>query len=171
MTMRVYTKYVKLFGTKSNNAYENSISALGSVMFKIGWLGAKISDDYFHLEYGFPLEQKVPSDLLYLDQYLSKIVASNGHKIHKLKSDPEWFAMNITGEKMAEMRNNDRDFKVGDLVIIQEHNRRVETPYYTGNVFAARINWVATGEWLQPNNVCFGLEHIHGFINFIDSGY
>jgi hypothetical protein len=44
----------------------------------------------------------------------------NKKKIHELKCWPEFFGPALTGEKMYELRKNDRDFKVGDIIILHE---------------------------------------------------
>jgi hypothetical protein len=39
---------------------------------------------------------------------------------HELKSWPEFFAPLFSGEKTAELRLNDRDYKAGDVLIFRE---------------------------------------------------
>ena len=41
-------------------------------------------------------------------------------KIHNLKTDPEVFAMSFSGIKPWEIRFNDMDFKVGDMLVLEE---------------------------------------------------
>lgn len=41
-------------------------------------------------------------------------------EVHKLKALPEYFELVRIGVKNFEVRKNDRDFKVGDLLILQE---------------------------------------------------
>ena len=40
--------------------------------------------------------------------------------IHHLKTKPEYFRAVIAGKKPFEIRKNDRDFKIGDKVILEE---------------------------------------------------
>lgn len=60
--------------------------------------------------------------------------------IHYLKTWPEYFNKVFMGHKDWELRKNDRDFKVGDTVILQEFNP--ETKEYTGKEMARRINYI-----------------------------
>ena len=41
---------------------------------------------------------------------------------HALKTLPEYFAAVKDGSKPFEVRKNDRDFKKGDKVLLQEHH-------------------------------------------------
>ena len=41
-------------------------------------------------------------------------------KTHELKILPEQFWSVVAGHKKAELRKNDRDFKVGDTIILWE---------------------------------------------------
>jgi hypothetical protein len=80
-------------------------------------------------------------------------------KTHYLKTWPEYFQAIKSGEKKAELRLNDRDFKVGDELVLQEYDpggtehfydpsdyhgagERQHAPRYTGeslNVFVTHI--------------------------------
>jgi len=40
--------------------------------------------------------------------------------IHELKTWPEYFEEILTGKKTFEVRKNDRDYKVGDTLILKE---------------------------------------------------
>jgi len=39
---------------------------------------------------------------------------------HKLKVWPEYYKELLTGRKTFEIRNNDRDFKIGDVLVLKE---------------------------------------------------
>lgn len=41
---------------------------------------------------------------------------------HELKCWPEYFARIGTGQKTFEIRRNDRDFQVGDILILKEYD-------------------------------------------------
>lgn len=56
---------------------------------------------------------------------------------HNLKTWPEYFQAVIDGKKTFEIRKNDRDFKVGNELLLQEYDPEQET--YTGR---------------QPNGKC-----------------
>lgn len=43
-------------------------------------------------------------------------------QVHELKTLLEYFELVRTGVKNFEVRKNDRDFKVGDLLILQEYD-------------------------------------------------
>ncbi|MGL4354101.1 MAG: DUF3850 domain-containing protein [Shewanella sp.] len=61
-------------------------------------------------------------------------------KTHKLKTLPQHFHAVIGGYKLAELRENDRDFQVGDILKLQEWSP--EHGYY-GNTVTKRIIHVA----------------------------
>lgn len=48
-------------------------------------------------------------------------------KLHKLKIQPQYYKKVVSGEKRFEIRKDDRDFKVGDLIRLQEFENE-----YTG---------------------------------------
>lgn len=50
-------------------------------------------------------------------------------RIHKLKLRPEYYEAIISGKKRSEVRINDRDYKVGDIIKFNEYDR---TKGYTG---------------------------------------
>ena len=54
-------------------------------------------------------------------------------KIQKLKTDPEVFQASWNGQKSWEIRKNDRDYQVGDALVLEETK-------YTGEE-------MKTGEW------------------------
>lgn len=41
---------------------------------------------------------------------------------HKLKCAPEYFARLQSGQKTFEIRKNDRDYQVGDILVISEYD-------------------------------------------------
>ena len=51
-------------------------------------------------------------------------------KTHTLKTWPEYFSAVVLGHKRFEIRKNDRDFSVGDTLILEEYNP--ETGEYSG---------------------------------------
>ena len=48
------------------------------------------------------------------------VIPAVPHRTHLLKTDPEFFQATLAGLKTFEIRFNDRDFKVGDILYIQE---------------------------------------------------
>ena len=63
--------------------------------------------------------------------------------LHRLKTWPEVFEATAAGLKTAEFRINDRNFQVGDSLMLQEYNP--ETCEYTGNHITMRINHILYG--------------------------
>lgn len=58
--------------------------------------------------------------------------------IHELKILPEHFIPVLDGLKTAELRKNDRDFKVGDTLVLMEYNGE-----YTGDGCERLVTHVA----------------------------
>lgn len=73
--------------------------------------------------------------------------------IHELKTWPEYFQKVKSGEKKFELRENDRDFKVGDTLVLKEWkwkgysevspNEKVGE--YTGEQLEVIVSYVFTG--------------------------
>lgn len=63
-------------------------------------------------------------------------------KTHELKILPEFYAQVLSGNKKWELRKNDRDFKVGDRIILKEWTDEKE---FTGREYEARILYVFHG--------------------------
>jgi hypothetical protein len=103
----------------------------------------------------------------------------NKKKIHELKCWPEFFEPALAGEKMFELRNDDRNFKVGDIVVLHEYfvqpedveRIRVmdvvgshENPHppgnYTGRAVARTITYILKGPafGLRPGWVILALK-------------
>jgi ASC-1-like (ASCH) protein len=59
---------------------------------------------------------------------------------HKLKIQPEYFKEVCTGKKSFEIRKNDRDFKVGDMLLLQEY--LPESNSYTGRVVERKDTYI-----------------------------
>ena len=59
---------------------------------------------------------------------------------HKLKIEPRYFMEVYEKRKTFEIRKNDRDFKVGDTLILQEYMK--EHRQYTGNVLRRKITYI-----------------------------
>ncbi len=59
---------------------------------------------------------------------------------HKLKILPEYFKAVCSGEKTFEIRNNDRHFKVGDILLLCEYIP--ERNKFTGSVVQRKITYI-----------------------------
>lgn len=67
---------------------------------------------------------------------------------HKLKIQPQYFKEVCTGKKSFEIRKNDRNFKVGDTLLLQEFFP--ETQEYTGRVVDRKITYITN--YAQQDN-------------------
>jgi hypothetical protein len=72
---------------------------------------------------------------------------------HELKTWPKYFAAIRSGAKKFEIRRNDRDFAIGDTLILQEFDPDLDA--YTGQVETRMISFLLTEE---------GLGVIHGYV-------
>ncbi|ENY8534711.1 DUF3850 domain-containing protein [Clostridioides difficile] len=81
--------------------------------------------------------------------------------IHELKILPQYFKEVVNGREIFEVRKNDRNFKKGDLLILQEFDGRE----YTGLETRKEITYVLDdSRYLQDEYVVLGM----GFIGEID---
>lgn len=62
---------------------------------------------------------------------------------HSLKTWPAYFEAVASGKKKFEVRKNDRDFKTGDELWLEEFNQI--TGEYTGRTIAMRVTFVLYG--------------------------
>lgn len=60
--------------------------------------------------------------------------------IRELKSWPKFFEKVLSGEKTFEIRINDRNFHVGDLLLLREWDP--ETKQYSGRIQYARVTYM-----------------------------
>lgn len=71
---------------------------------------------------------------------------------HKLKILPQYFKAVQNGNKTFEIRKNDRDFKVGDTLLLQEYILPFTQPlgvkegYYTGQEITKEISYFFEGK-------------------------
>lgn len=78
---------------------------------------------------------------------------------HILKTDPLPFQAVLDGVKTHEIRKNDRNFQVGDKLILRETTIsgadmvKFKTPFaqYTGRAFHCVITHIQTGYGLMPD--------------------
>ncbi|WPH51275.1 DUF3850 domain-containing protein [Enterococcus faecalis] len=73
--------------------------------------------------------------------------------IHELKILPEYFEAVVSGDKRFEIRKNDRGYKVGDILRLNEY----EDGKYTGNFHAAEITYI-TDYAQQDGYVVLGIK-------------
>lgn len=67
--------------------------------------------------------------------------------IHELKLSTVYFLDVILGKKTFEVRKNDRNFKLGDLLALNEYDTKLQ--YYTGNSCLVYIDYI-----LENNEYC-----------------
>lgn len=60
--------------------------------------------------------------------------------VHRLKIKPEYFIDVTDGRKTFELCKNDRDFKVGDTLILQEYDED-----YTGRSTKVKVTYLLKG--------------------------
>lgn len=63
-------------------------------------------------------------------------------RVHELKVWPEFYEPLKTGEKTFEVRLNDRDYRVGDLLHLREYKPGGDPPY-TGRSIYRRVTYLA----------------------------
>lgn len=62
--------------------------------------------------------------------------------IHELKIHPKYFEEVLAGKKTFEVRENDRDFKTGDLLALNEYDP--EKNAYTGRSAVVYVDYACT---------------------------
>lgn len=89
-------------------------------------------------------------------------------KIHELKTHPSYFKSVKDGRKNFECRKDDRDYKVGDEILLKEW-KPIKGEYpgsgasggFTGSICHRRITYVLRDfEGLKPGFVIIGIEKI-----------
>jgi len=61
---------------------------------------------------------------------------------HELKSRPHLFGPMVAGHKTHDMRRADRDFEVGDRVVLREHDHVTDT--YSGRRLTGKISYITS---------------------------
>ena len=77
-------------------------------------------------------------------------------KEHDLKTWPEYFQAVRDGRKPFELRFNDRDFQVGDILNLQEFEPMTQA--FTGETERVVVSYVLAGPWLAPGVVALGIK-------------
>lgn len=73
---------------------------------------------------------------------------------HVLKAWPTYFAAVVDGRKRFELRRNDRDFAVGDVLRLVEWIPGTSYGNATGRVFRVRVTYLAQGIFCLPPDLC-----------------
>lgn len=78
---------------------------------------------------------------------------------HELKILPEYFEAVSSGLKDFEIRKNDRDYKVGDILVLKEWNKGM----FTGKEVTRKVKYIYCGKGtygIFELYCILGLEHI-----------
>ncbi len=73
-------------------------------------------------------------------------------KIHTLKTWCNVYQATKDGIKTFEIRRNDRNFKTGDILVLQEYNP--DRKEYTGEVCAFVVTYMLQGVFGLPKDMC-----------------
>lgn len=76
--------------------------------------------------------------------------------IHQLKILPEYYQAVVSEDKTFEIRKNDRDFKVGDLLMLEEWNNGK----YTGAICYVKVSYICDYEQ-KENIVVLGIKKLY----------
>jgi hypothetical protein len=75
---------------------------------------------------------------------------------HELKCWPDFFVPVLTGMKTFEVRKNDRNFKLGDVLWLREWDPHTEM--YTGNSVRAKVVYILHDFGLEDGYVVMGIR-------------
>lgn len=80
--------------------------------------------------------------------------------LHDLKCWPPFFEAILAGDKTFELRRNDRNFKVGDVLLLREWDPTTEA--YTGRGTYRHVTYMVdgVGPWLHPGHCCMAIEKV-----------
>lgn len=103
-------------------------------------------------------EQKQPADAVGSSEWLGASFEARRARMHCLKTWPEFFREVRAGNKTFEVRRDDRGFRVGDVLVLQEWDRHAQQ--YTGDMTARRVSYLLEGEpfGIVRGFVVMGLE-------------
>lgn len=88
------------------------------------------------------------------------------NSLHELKTEPPYFQDVKSGLKSFEVRENDRDYKLGDELLLKEYVpanvEKNKAGYYTGAICHRRISYILQGGQfgIKEGTVILGLEKI-----------
>lgn len=78
-------------------------------------------------------------------------------QIHDLKCWPAYYSQVRDGRKQFELRKNDRNYKIGDLLILREWEPKIKD--YTGYSVTAVVTCIVSDDaFLQPGYVALGIR-------------
>ena len=78
---------------------------------------------------------------------------------HQLKTWPEYYEPISTGAKTFEIRENDRNFNVGDILRLKEYNPATES--YTGREAPVIVSYILDKQPFVPEGyVCMAIHKL-----------
>lgn len=79
-------------------------------------------------------------------------------KIHILKTWPQYFSRVESGQKTFEVRKNDRDFQVGDYLLLKEYDPDIKD--FLGKSITLEIGYILHGGsfGIEPGYCVIGLK-------------
>ena len=75
------------------------------------------------------------------------------NRLHELKIYPKYFAAVLSGAKTFEIRKNDRDYQVGDMLLLREWDN-IE---YSGRTIRAEITYIMRDDFIGIAEGCVAL--------------
>lgn len=90
---------------------------------------------------------------------MSKLGIFKANRAHDIKCWPSYFEALLQNVKHFELRNNDRNYQVDDVLFIHEYDP--DTELYTGRSLVRRVSFVVTeGPWLTPGYAALSLQEV-----------
>lgn len=87
---------------------------------------------------------------------------------HEIKAWPEFYTPVERGEKTLELRLNDRNYQVGDVLLLREYEPLTTshtnqfTAFYTGRSSRYLVTHIIHGgPWLTPGYVAMSIRRLH----------
>lgn len=84
--------------------------------------------------------------------------------IHELKTWPDFFRDVADGRKKFEIRKDDRDYKVGDLLRLKEYDPQTQT--YTGLYVVVYVEYICQLSPFAPGMVGMGIVPDYNYHNW-----
>jgi len=76
---------------------------------------------------------------------------------HEIKCWPEHFAVIASGAKTCELRLNDRNYLVGDMLYLREWDS-MENSYTGAALYAMVTHILSGGVWLSPGYIAMSIK-------------
>ena len=73
-------------------------------------------------------------------------------RYHDLKTWPPYFQMILDGRKTFDLRVDDRGFREGDILLLNEY--LPDQKRYTGRAVSCEVGLIVRGEWGLKEDVC-----------------